>query len=100
MLAAPSSYHRLRFRDVDKERLLLTSTAWQSSAQRFWQSPSTASSSSSATSSSASTVAIPATVFSALVFRWFWYGLPLARAALELQSQEQKWQHSSKGMSY
>lgn len=46
------------------------------------------------------TVAIPATVFSALVFSWFWYGLPLARAALELQSQEQKWQHSSKGMSY
>ena len=83
MLIAPSSYHRLRFRDGDKERLLLTSNrlaiagtallAIAINCVLFLVSDVVFS----------LTVAIPATVFSTLVFGWFWYGLPLSRAALE-----------------
>jgi len=78
-LIAPTAYHRLRFRDYDKERLIKTATKMSISGTVFLA------------------LAITGTVFlitdvlfgvtmAALVaggifgaLAWFWYGLPLAR---------------------
>jgi hypothetical protein len=87
LLIAPSSYHRLRFREHDKERMLFTSNRLAISGTVLLA------------------LAISAVVFlitdvlfqetaGALVagavaawFAWFWYGLPLSRKAKERASR-------------
>jgi predicted membrane channel-forming protein YqfA (hemolysin III family) len=81
LLIAPSAYHRLRWREYDKERLLRTSNrlaiagtvllAVAMTAAVFmvtdlvFQFPTT----------------ITITVVCGVAFGWFWYGLPLSRKA-------------------
>jgi cation transport ATPase len=79
LLIAPSSYHRLRFRHRDKERMLLSSNRMAIAGMAF------------VALSIAAVVALitdvifntPAAVAVAIGiggwFAWFWYGLPLSR---------------------
>jgi hypothetical protein len=79
LLIAPSSYHRLRWREHDKERMLRTSNRLAIAGTIFLALAVTG------------TVffvtdfifgAVPTavtTVSAALLFGWFWYGLPLVR---------------------
>jgi hypothetical protein len=79
LLIAPSSYHRLRFRQKDKERMLFTSNRMAIAGMALV-----------ALSMAGSVGLITEVVFSpvpALVagvaiggwFAWFWYGLPISR---------------------
>lgn len=89
LLIAPSSYHRLRFRDHDKEHLIKTSNRLAIAGMGllaiaiicvvFMVSDVVFS----------LAVAVPATVFCTLVFGWFWYGLPLSRAATDRSATSQ-----------
>jgi hypothetical protein len=83
LLIAPSSYHRLRFRQGDKEQMLFTSNRLLVSGLAFV----------------ALSVALAVGLISGFVFgtglglvagfgigawlAWFWYGLPLSRRMLE-----------------
>jgi amino acid transporter len=79
LLIAPSSYHRLRFRHRDKERMLLSSSKMAVAGMAFV-----------AVSMTCVVGLITDVVFGTLtgvlaglgvgaVFAWFWYGLPLSR---------------------
>jgi len=80
LLIAPSSYHRLRFRKRDKEKMLLTSNKLAVAGMAF------------VAAAIGGTVFLisdflyhvtAASVVTALVagwFAWFWYGLPLSRS--------------------
>jgi len=83
LLIAPTSYHRLRFRDGDKERLLRTSNRLAIAGMALLAMAMTCVVFLVSDAVFSLAVALPATVFSALVFGWFWYGLPLSRAAAE-----------------
>jgi Family of unknown function (DUF6328) len=83
LLIAPSSYHRLRFRHKDKERMLFTSNRLAVGGMIFV-----------ALSMTGVVFVItdvlfggtPASIAAAAVagwFVWFWYGLPLSRAFAE-----------------
>jgi len=79
LLIAPSSYHRLRFRDHDKEQLIETSNRLAIAGTALL-----------AVAMSCAVyligeyvynvwVGVAATGFSAAGFAWFWYALPLSR---------------------
>jgi hypothetical protein len=79
LLIAPSSYHRLRFREHDKEQLLMTSNRLILAGMAFV-----------AVSMGCSVFVIAEFVYGGgvgtivavgvgLLFGWFWYGLPLRR---------------------
>ncbi len=79
LLIAPSSYHRLRFRHRDKERMLISSSRMAIAGMAFV-----------AVSMTCVVGLISDVVFGTLtgvlagvgvgaVFAWFWYGLPLSR---------------------
>jgi hypothetical protein len=79
LLIAPSSYHRLRFRHHDKERMLFTSNRMAIAGMAFV-----------AASMAAVVALITDVIFNAIAaaivavvvggwFLWFWYGLPLSR---------------------
>ena len=79
LLIAPSSYHRLRFRHRDKERMLIASSRMAIAGMAFV-----------AVSMTCVVGLISDVVFGTLtgvlaglgvgaVFAWFWYGLPLSR---------------------
>lgn len=81
LFTAPTTYHRIRFRDHDKERLIETSNRLVIAGTVLL-----------ATAMSCAVyvigeyvfsvwVGIAATVFTALAFGWLWYGLPLSREA-------------------
>jgi hypothetical protein len=83
LLIAPSSYHRIRWREGDKERMLETSNALAISGTAFL-----------AIGMTAVVFLIADILFHAwwaaltaalvgLGFAWFWYGLPLLRAATD-----------------
>jgi hypothetical protein len=83
LLIAPSSYHRLRFREGDKEQMLRTSNKLLVTGLAF----------------AAVSIALAVGLISGFVFgtglglaagigvgawlAWFWYGLPLSRRLLE-----------------
>jgi hypothetical protein len=83
LLIAPSSYHRLRFREGDKEQMLRTSNKLLVTGLAF----------------AAVSIALAVGLISGFVFgtglglaagigvgawlAWFWYGLPLSRRMLE-----------------
>jgi Family of unknown function (DUF6328) len=81
MLIAPSTYHRLRWREHDKEHMLVTANRLTIAGSVFLAA------------AMVSVVllitdllfslgwAVFATVVVALAFGWFWYGLALSRAA-------------------
>lgn len=79
LLIAPSTYHRLRFRQGDKEQMLVTANRLAIAGTAFL-----------ALSMSAVVFVVTDVVFdlvvatvvalaAAAVFAWFWYGLPLVR---------------------
>jgi hypothetical protein len=80
-LIAPSAYHRLRWRQRDKERMLVTANRLSIAGTVFL-----------ALAVTASVFVVTDFLFDALsaglitgliagLFCWFWYGLPLVRAA-------------------
>lgn len=80
---APSAYHRIRFRDFDKERLIRTSSRLALVGTVFLALAMT----SSVFLVTDFIFSVPlATAFAgglAGVFAWFWYGLPLLRKLRE-----------------
>ena len=79
LLIAPSSYHRLRFRDHDKEQLIETSNRLAIAGTALL-----------AVAMSCAVyligeyvynvwLGLTATLFTAAAFAWFWYALPLSR---------------------
>ncbi len=89
LLIAPSSYHRLRFRDHDKERLIKTSNRLAIAGMALLAIAMTCVVFVVSDVVFSLAVALPATVFCILVFGWFWYGLPLSRAAADQAGNHQ-----------
>jgi hypothetical protein len=81
LLISPSAYHRLRFRDRDKEQMLQTANRLAIAGTVFLAVAMT-----SAVYLVTDLVFQPAltvivTALAAVTFGWFWYGLPLIRKA-------------------
>jgi hypothetical protein len=79
LLIAPSSYHRLRFRDHDKEQLLLTSNRLILLGMAFVALAMGCSVFVIAEFVYGGIVGTMVAVGVVLLFGWFWYGLPLTR---------------------
>jgi uncharacterized protein DUF6328 len=79
LLIAPSSYHRLRFREHDKEQLLITSNRLILSGMAFVAVAMGCSMFVIAEFVYGSVVGTIVAAGVVLLFGWFWYGLPLTR---------------------
>jgi hypothetical protein len=79
LLIAPSSYHRLRFRDHDKEHLLLTANRLILFGMAFVAISMGCSVFVVAEFVYGGVVGTIVAVGVVLLFGWFWYGLPLTR---------------------
>jgi hypothetical protein len=83
LLIAPSSYHRLRFRHGDKERMLFTSNRLAVAGMAFVALAMTGV---VFTITDVLFGVVPASLVTAGVagwFTWFWYGLPLSRVVTD-----------------
>jgi len=79
LLIAPSAYHRLRWRQHDKEQMLQTSNRLSIAGTIALAAAMTSAIFLIADVLYDATVATLFTAATALVFAWFWYGLPLLR---------------------
>jgi amino acid transporter len=79
LLIAPSSYHRLRFRQGDKERMLYTSNRLLLAGMGFVAASMALAVGLISEYVFGTTVALIAGVVIAAWLGWFWYGLPLSR---------------------
>jgi hypothetical protein len=84
LLIAPSAYHRLRFRDHDKEQMLFTANRLAIAGTIFLALAMTSAVYLITDLVFHATVTVLVTALTAVSFAWFWYGLPLAR---KLQDQ-------------
>ena len=87
MLIAPSSYHRLRWRDRDKEHLLEASNRLTIAGLALMALAVTCVVFVVSDFLYGLAAAVPATVAIVLVFAVFWYGLPLRRALRDRRSR-------------
>jgi hypothetical protein len=81
LLIAPTAYHRLRFRDGDKERMLFSSSRMAGSSLVLLTLAISAVVYLVGDVIYDSTIAGVAGAGVAAWFAWFWFGLPLSRAA-------------------
>jgi predicted membrane channel-forming protein YqfA (hemolysin III family) len=81
LFIAPTSYHRLRWRQRDKEQMLRTSNRLAIAGTVFLAVAMTATVFLVTDLLFQVTVTSILTGATALMFAWFWYGLPLARRA-------------------
>lgn len=81
LLIAPSSYHRLRFRQRDKEQMLRTSNRLVLGGMGFLALGIAASVFLIADVLYGGATVAAVTAAAALTLAWFWYGLPLTRRA-------------------
>jgi hypothetical protein len=79
LMIAPSAYHRLRFRDHDKERLIHTSNRLMIVGMGALVVAMTCAVFVIADLIYGSTVGIATAGVTAAVFAWFWWGIPMAR---------------------
>ena len=79
LLIAPTAYHRLRWREHDKEQMLQTSNRLAIAGTVFLAVAMTAAVFLVTDLIFAGTVAAVVTAITAGTFAWFWYGLPLFR---------------------
>jgi predicted membrane channel-forming protein YqfA (hemolysin III family) len=79
LLIAPSSYHRLRWRERDKEQILRTSNRLAITGTVFLAAAVVAVVYLVTDLIFGLVATILATTLSAVMFGWFWYGLPLVR---------------------
>ena len=83
LLIAPSSYHRIRFRDHDKEQMLKTSNRLAIAGTVFLALAMTASVFLVTDYLFKGPLTAIVTAVVACVFVWFWYALPLSRKAAD-----------------
>jgi Family of unknown function (DUF6328) len=83
LLIAPSTYHRLRFRQGDKEQMLKTANRLTIAGTVFLALAMTCVVFVVTDVVFSTGAAIGVTAFTALAFAWFWYGLPLSRRAAD-----------------
>jgi hypothetical protein len=81
LLIAPSAYHRLRFREHDKERMLLTANRLSIGGTVFLAVAMTSAVYLITDLVFNAAVTAVVTALTAATFAWFWYGLPLSRKA-------------------
>lgn len=79
LLIAPTAYHRLRFRDRDKERLIRISNQLAIAGTALLAAAMSCAVYLIAEYVFDVWVGLAATAFTALVFSWLWYVLPFAR---------------------
>jgi hypothetical protein len=79
LLIAPSSYHRLRFRQHDKEQMLRTSNRLAIAGTLFLALAMTSAVYLITDLVFAASVTVIVTALTAATFAWFWYGLALTR---------------------
>jgi len=79
LLIAPSSYHRLNFREHDKERLLLVSNRWAIAGLAFLALAMVSAVVLIADYLYKSPMPIVAGGIAAILFGYFWFAFPLAR---------------------
>ncbi len=79
LLIAPSAYHRIRWRQRDKEQMLTTSNRLTIAGTVFLALGMTATVFLITDLLFASTAAAIVTAPTALAFAWLWYGLPIMR---------------------
>ena len=79
LLIAPSAYHRIRFRDYDKERMMRTSNRLAIAGTLFLAIGMTASVFFVTDFLFKTPLTALATAVTAAAFVWFWYALPLFR---------------------
>ena len=85
LLIAPSAYHRLRWRDYDKEQMLRTSNKLAIAGMLFLSLALVGAAFLVTDLLFHATAAALVTAAVAIVFAWFWWGLPLTR---KLRDQE------------
>jgi hypothetical protein len=90
LLIAPSAYHRIRWRQHDKEQMLTTSNRLAIAGTVFLALGMTATVFLITDLLFASTAAALVAAATALVFAWFWYGLPLMRRLREGAQPEER----------
>jgi hypothetical protein len=83
MLIAPTTYHRLRFRDRDKERLIFISNRLAIAGTVFLAAAMSCAIYLISEYVFNVWVGLAATAFTAITFASFWYGLPLRRELRE-----------------
>jgi Family of unknown function (DUF6328) len=79
LLIAPSAYHRIRFRDRDKEQMLFTSNRLAIAGTVFLALAMTSAVYLITDLVFQRTLTLIVTALTAASFAWFWYGLPLTR---------------------
>jgi hypothetical protein len=87
MLIAPTAYHRLRWRDYDKERLLVTSTRLSITGIAVLALAMAGASYLIGDLLFGAGVASLATAVIGAALVWFWFGLPLSRKARDRASR-------------
>jgi hypothetical protein len=88
LLIAPSAYHRIRWRQHDKEQMLTSSNRLAIAGTVFLALGMTGTVFLISDLLFESTAAAVVTAATALVFAWFWYGLPLMRRARDRAQSE------------
>jgi VIT1/CCC1 family predicted Fe2+/Mn2+ transporter len=83
LLIAPSAYHRLRFRQHDKERMLHTANRLSIAGTVFLAVAMTSAVYLITDLVFNTALTVLVTALTAATFAWFWYGLPLSRRARE-----------------
>jgi Family of unknown function (DUF6328) len=86
LLIAPSAYHRLRFRERDKERMLFTANRLAIAGTIFLAIAMTSAVYLITDLVFHATLTVIVTALTAGAFGWFWYGLPLLRKAQDSRS--------------
>jgi VIT1/CCC1 family predicted Fe2+/Mn2+ transporter len=81
LLIAPSAYHRLRFRQHDKEQMLHTANRLSIAGTVFLAVAMTSAVYLITDLVFDTALTAVVTVLTAATFAWFWYGLPLSRRA-------------------
>jgi hypothetical protein len=89
-LIAPTAYHRLRFRDYDKERLITTATRLSITGTVFLALAITGAVFTVTHVLFGTTSAALVAGMIAGALAWFWYGLPLTRKVADEQSGRKK----------
>jgi len=79
LLIAPTTYHRLRFRDRDKERLIRISNRLAIAGTVLLAAAMSCAIYLISEFVFNQWVGLAATAFTAVTFAWFWYALPLSR---------------------
>jgi predicted membrane channel-forming protein YqfA (hemolysin III family) len=85
-LIAPSAYHRLRWRDYDKERMLRTSNKLALAGMLFLSLALVGAAFLVTDLLFHATAAALVTAAVAILFAWFWWGLPLSRKLRDASS--------------